>query len=129
MDHQARYEMRRRLRHITALLISIVLSAAASALHLLYPNDPIPYHTSILTGEAWVLELMRGHPKQIHCELGVHLHVFQALLSELCSIGRKNSRFVTLEEQLAIFLYCCVTGLTIWHVGEQFQRSNETTSQ
>jgi hypothetical protein len=31
-----------------------------------------PYHTSILTGEGWVLELLNGHPKQIHTELGVH---------------------------------------------------------
>ena len=33
------------------------------------------------------------------------------------------------EEQLAIFLYTCVTGLSVWHVGEQFQRLNSTISQ
>jgi hypothetical protein len=125
MDRQA---LRQQLQQIT-LLVIIILSAVASALQSLFPSDPIPYHTSVLTGEAWVLELMRGHPKRIHCELGVHLHVFQALLSELRSTGHTNSRFVTLEEQLAIFLYCCVTGLTIRHVGERFQRSNETISR
>ncbi|KIO14450.1 hypothetical protein M404DRAFT_90975, partial [Pisolithus tinctorius Marx 270] len=43
--------------------------------------------------------------------------------------GHKNSKFVTLEEQLTIFLYTCVTGLTIRHVGERFQRSNDTISR
>ena len=119
--------MRQQLQQFTLLVITI-LSAAVSALQLLYPSYPIPYHTLILTGEAWVSELLQGHPKQIHCKLGVHLHVFQALLSELHSMGHKNSWFIKLEEQLTIFLYCCVTGLTIWHVGERFQKSNETIS-
>ncbi|KAH9954260.1 hypothetical protein BGW80DRAFT_1130185, partial [Lactifluus volemus] len=42
-----------------------------------------PYHTSALTGEAWVLELLAGHPECIRCELGVHHHVFDQLISEL----------------------------------------------
>ncbi|KIN98454.1 hypothetical protein M404DRAFT_157497, partial [Pisolithus tinctorius Marx 270] len=36
--------------------------------------------------------------------------------------------FVSLEEQLAIFLYMSVTGLTIRHIGEHSQQSNETIS-
>jgi hypothetical protein len=34
-----------------------------------------------------------------------------------------------LEEQLAIFLYACVTGLSVRHLGERFQRSNDTISK
>ncbi|KAJ7689184.1 hypothetical protein B0H17DRAFT_937660 [Mycena rosella] len=34
-----------------------------------------PYHTSRLTGQQWVKELMHGHPERIYNELGVHLHV------------------------------------------------------
>jgi hypothetical protein len=34
-----------------------------------------------------------------------------------------------LEEQLAIFLYACVTGLSVRHLGEHFQRSNDTISK
>jgi hypothetical protein len=44
-------------------------------------------------------------------------------------MGHSSSRFVSLEEQLAIFLYACVTGLTVRHIGERFQRSNETISK
>ena len=80
----------------------------------------------MLTGQMWVLELLAGHPECIHTELGVHTHVFYALIDELRELGYSDSKFVTLEEQLAIFLYCSVTGLTVRHLGEQFQRSNET---
>jgi hypothetical protein len=88
-----------------------------------------PYHTSILTGEGWVMELLAGHPERIRCELGMHHDVFVELISELRRMGYTNSKYVSLEEQLAIFLYACVTGLTIRHLGERFQRSNETISQ
>ena len=44
-------------------------------------------------------------------------------------MGYQDSHVVTLHEQLAIFLYTCVTGLTIRHVGEQFQHANVTISQ
>ena len=49
-------------------------------------------------------------------ELGVHKHVFNALMLELVQIGHTDSKNITLEEQLAIFLYTCVTGLTVRHV-------------
>jgi hypothetical protein len=87
-----------------------------------------PYYTSALTGEDWVMELLSGHPERIHHELGVRLHVFNALVSELRDLGHDNSRFMSLEEQLAIFLYSCVTGLAIRHVGERFQRSTDIIS-
>ena len=72
----------------------------------------------MLTGQMWVLELLAGHPECVHAELGVHTHVFYALIDELCELGYSDSKFVTLEEQLAIFLYCSVTGLTVRHLGE-----------
>ena len=90
---------------------------------------PIPYHTSILSGEGWVSELLNGHPERIWTELAVHKHVFKHLLDELRKHDRTDSKHVTLQEQLAIFLYTCVTGLSIRHVGERFQRSNSTISK
>ena len=90
--------------------------------------DKIPYHTSALSGKAWVLELLNGHPKCIHCELAVHKHVFYALIKELSIMGLRPSRNVTSEEKLSIFLYKCVTGLSVEHVGERFQHSNDTIS-
>ena len=88
-----------------------------------------PYHTSLLSGHAWVQELLNGHPERIRTELGVHKEVFHALIEELEGMGHRDSSYVTLEEQLAIFLYTCITGLTIRHVGERFQRANWTISK
>jgi hypothetical protein len=90
--------------------------------------DRQAYHTSALTGQAWVMELLTGHPDRIRTELGVHLHVFEALVDALRRLGYSDSRDVVLEEQLAIFLYMSVTGLTIRHVGERFQHANATIS-
>ncbi len=89
----------------------------------------IPYHDSALTGFAWVLELLTGHPKHIRKELGVHKHVFRSLITALRDAGYTSSKFVTLEEQLAIFLYTCVTGISLGHMCERFQRAMETTSK
>jgi hypothetical protein len=65
-----------------AIVIStIVLIAMDFTLWPLFLKEP--YHTSVLTGEAWVLELLAGHPECIHCELRVYHHIFNALISEL----------------------------------------------
>lgn len=123
----ARQLAARRLHHYILLFVAILLTNTSSLLLSLYEREP--YHTSILTGQGWVMELLDGHPERIRCELGVHQHVFLELIQELRRLGYDRSKYVSLEEQLAIFLYTSVTGLTIRHVGERFQRSNETISR
>ena len=127
--NRAQEEIRKRLSQFTFLFVSIILSATLAILSSIYDHEPEPYHTSILSGEAWVLELLTGHPERIRCELGVHRQVFADLILELRELGHCSSRFVSLEEQLAIFLYSCVTGLTVRHTGERFQRANETVTR
>ena len=85
-------------------------------------------HTSALTGEMWVLELLNGHPECIQNELGIHKHVFQNIIKDLCLFGHQDLKVIMLKEQLAIFLYTCITGLSIRHVSEHFQHATETTS-
>ncbi|KAF9445622.1 hypothetical protein P691DRAFT_636731, partial [Macrolepiota fuliginosa MF-IS2] len=51
----------------------------------------VPYHTSVLTGQGWVKELLNGHPERICTELGVHKHVFHQLVKELQVVGLKDS--------------------------------------
>jgi len=115
-----------------------LISAAAYAVHavglaltlyatpLYWKQD---YHTSRLSGAEWVDELIKGHPDRIWTELGMRLHVFLALVHELRLLGLKDGRIVGVNEQVAIFLYMCVTGLSVRHVGERFQRANETISK
>ena len=75
--------------------------------------DKTAYHTSALTGEMWVLELLNGHPECIQNELGIHKHVFWNIIKDLYLFGHQDSKVITLEEQLTIFLYTCITGLSI----------------
>jgi hypothetical protein len=98
------------------LQLSLLLPTLMCLIHRYHMKEP--YHTSILSGYAWVQELLHGHPEQIRTELGVHKEVFYALIRELQSMGHGNSKYVTLEEQLAIFLHTSVTGLSIHHIGE-----------
>ena len=91
--------------------------------------DKIPYHNSALTSAAWVCELLTGHPKCICKELGVNKHIFQSLIIALQNAGHTPSKFVSLEEQLAIFLYTCVIGLSLPHICEHFQQATETASK
>ncbi|KIK76346.1 hypothetical protein PAXRUDRAFT_99555, partial [Paxillus rubicundulus Ve08.2h10] len=67
---------------------------------------PIPFHKSILTGHAWVMELLNSHPDQIQVCLGVNHDVFNALVHTLLCHGHGISpNGITVEEQLAVFLY------------------------
>lgn len=110
-----------------AYVVHLVMSAATlSASSIL---DRIPYHTSALSGHAWVVELLNGHPDRIKNELGMRKHVFHVLVAALQTCGLQDSRYINLEEKLAIFLYMSVTGLRICHVGERFQHANETISR
>ena len=128
-DHDDQESLRRRL---VLVATAAVIQAAGAA--LLFYAEPLywrqPYHTSKLTGEDWVRELINGHPNRIHDALGMRLHVFFAFVAELsvCGAGDPNDR-LTLEEQAAIFLYTCVTGLSFVHVAERFQHSTTTISK
>ena len=132
MDDNARAIRRQvlqKLFHYITLFVGVLVTGATSLLLSDFPRERQEYHTSILTGEGWVRELLAGRPECIHCELGVHSHVFFELIEALHQLGHGRSKYVSLEEQLAIFLYISVTGMTIRHAGERFQRSNETISR
>ena len=74
-----------RYHQCTIVIASLALIAVDLTLRPVLLKEP--YHTSALTGEAWVLELLASHPEHIHCELRVHRHVFDTLISELQSLG------------------------------------------
>jgi hypothetical protein len=63
-----------------ALVVDYITKSTLSLLSQAFPPTVgYPYHTSILTGEGWVLELLAGHPWRIQTELGVIHHVFEQL--------------------------------------------------
>jgi hypothetical protein len=88
-----------------------------------------PHHTYALSGADWVQELLSGHPERIRNELGIYRSTFTVLLKAIQTLGLRSSRHVSIEEQLSIFLYTVVTGLSCTHVGERFQRSSDTITK
>lgn len=119
----------RRQLLIQAAAVVIHSAAAATAIYASTLLDRADYHTSALTGEAWVQELLHGHPERMKTELGMRVPVFKALVAALRASGQGDGRRITIEEQVAIFLYAAVTGLSIRHIGERFQRANGTISR
>ena len=111
-EQEWRAASRRATQRMQKLLAQYIIIIATLCTMILTPTEPEPYHTSILSGQMWVDELLDGHPDRIRCELGLRKGTFHELLHALRCFGAADSKYVSLEEQLAIFLYMSVTGLT-----------------
>ncbi|KAG2745075.1 hypothetical protein P692DRAFT_20699561, partial [Suillus brevipes Sb2] len=59
-------------------------------------KDREPYHTSALSGQDWVIELLTGHPERVGCGLGMHVGAFAGLVDELRTMGHSDSKYVSL---------------------------------
>jgi hypothetical protein len=118
---------RRQQRKLLALIGGLVGATIAMSAAGLGKN---PYHTSSLTGLGWLTELYNGNANRFKEQLGMNKHVFSRLVQDL---KRKTSlhdtRWVTAEEQVAIFCYTVVTNLPNRKVAERFQRSGDTISR
>lgn len=108
--------------------VTSVVGEILKMVHKTYVKVPYHWHDSALSGAQWTREVMKGHPDRIRTEFGVSLDVFHQLLEDLMHMGYAHSRYISLQEQLAIFLYTCTTGLSR-RVGERFQHSNGTINQ
>ena len=113
MDHVQHQKL---LFQILRIVVNTIIAAIVAFTTPLY--DKQAYHTSALSGAGWVLELLEGHLECIHCELVVHNHVFCFLVSYLQVIQEQHSHGISLEQQVAIFLYRCATGVSVCHTGQ-----------
>ena len=68
------------LQHIQQITVTFVTVVSAILTLLNVSKDPEPYHTSILSGQCCVNELLEDHPAHIHCELGVSHEVFLEMI-------------------------------------------------
>ena len=74
------------------ILATLIFPTIMRTIDTLQRGERQPYHTSILSGEAWVQELLHGHPRHIRTELGVEEPVFRELVITLCNMGHNNSK-------------------------------------
>jgi hypothetical protein len=122
---------RRLIVQVTAISALILLVAIKEAL-LQYGShfDKVPQHTSMLSGQDWINELISGHDGRFYNELGMHKHVFWRLLAVLqTDAGLQDTRNVSSIEQLAIFVHFIHRGLSNRALQERFQRSPDTISK
>lgn len=124
-------EQRHHIIQYIAMVLSIIVCGVAGMVPPIPepPKLPESYHTSILSGNGWVLKLLIGHPERLRTELRMYAEDFKELTLVLRTYGHHNTRSISLEEQVAIFLYTCVIGLATRHVSERFQHSNDTISR
>lgn len=124
-------DIRTRVIQVTAI-VGIFLLLTAKETLLLYASrfDKVPKHTSVLSGQNWIDELIKGHDGRFYDEMGMKKHVFWKLLSVLRKdTGLQDTRNVSAEEQLAIFLQFAHRGLSNRALQERFQRGPETISK
>jgi hypothetical protein len=118
------------------MLFSAVLAsvqASQSYPGSVFRSPPVPRHTSGLSGQAWLDEILTedAHEGRALANLGMTSSVFKALVHTLetkteLSPTRKG---VSSEEQVAICLFILRTGATYNLVRERFQRSGDTVSK
>ena len=128
LQKSMQHRQQRKLR--TTALLSAVAGGAMVMQYMTPHLIKTPMYDSKLSGEDWVQELLNGHPGRFHDNLGMSKHVFRKLVQELqMYAGLDDSKHITKEEQVAIFLHLCRTGGVTREIREIFQRSPDTISR
>jgi hypothetical protein len=118
----------RRILLLQVAAACLAMAAMANADNTLFPE---PYHNSVLTGEAYIQELLTSsNTHRLEDILGVPRDVFLKMLEILSDCTDfKDSREVSMEEQLGIFLYFGRTNADFRHIADRFNRSTDTISR
>ncbi|OAV98950.1 hypothetical protein PTTG_25414 [Puccinia triticina 1-1 BBBD Race 1] len=88
-----------------------------------------PYNDSILTGDAYVRHILNGNRLRAQAMFQISIDVFRICSDELLSINCEPvSKLVSMDEQLAIFLYIVGQNATNRQTQDRFQHSGETIS-
>ncbi|KAI9442812.1 hypothetical protein BJY52DRAFT_1108867, partial [Lactarius psammicola] len=84
----------------------VVLATVEAARFYASHFDKVAHHTSRLSGQQWIAELLSGHDVQFYNELGMQKFVFKRLLTmlEQCA-SLSGTCHISASEQLAIFLH------------------------
>jgi hypothetical protein len=103
------------------------MAALANADNTLFSES---YHNSMLTGEAYIQELLTSsNPHWLEDILGVPRTVFLKMLEILSDVTKfQDTREVSMEEQLAIFLYFGQTNVDYCHIADRFNQSTDMIS-
>ena len=110
--------------------VIMVCSAMSTGCAMLWYSSQFvktPQHTSVLSGQQWLDELLGGHDGRFYNEIGMHKFVFLRLLTTLkTDAGLQGTWHVSAVEQAAVFLHYVHRGLSNRALQERFQRSGDT---
>ena len=110
--------------------IATVLEPTVITYHITPSLFPTSMNTLTLTRMEWLKELLTGHPVCFYDAFGMSKHVFWKLVHELVlHAGLAHSRYICIEEQVAMFLCICKTDCTVCNLGKHFQHSPATISK
>jgi hypothetical protein len=108
------------------VIISLVIVALVEE-GCIAGKDKKLLRTSRLTGHQWVQDVITSpNPIRCHQLFRMKPQTFKRLCQELKSVGLSDSRHVTVDEQLGIFLYMTSHDVSNRLVQETFQHSGET---
>jgi hypothetical protein len=89
-----------------------------------------PMHTSKLSGACRVNEILTGHQSLSKRNFRMEVNVFRALVDKLREKQLlADARDVSVEEQVAIFLYALAKNASNETLQDQFQHSGQTISK
>jgi len=105
------------------VVVAAAIATAAAVSHYWKRHyKKVKRNDSALTGHQFMQEQLRGHPEVFYDNFGMHKHVFHRLLKALKEkTGFTDSKHVSAIEQLGIFLYAVITGLSVrnWRTGSK----------
>ncbi|CAI9287724.1 unnamed protein product [Lactuca saligna] len=94
---------------------------------ILARNVRMPCHTSDRTGNMFINEVLNGHPRRCYEMFRLHVPVFRQLCADLATnYGLQQTRNISIEESVGIFLMTLAHGCSNRFVQEFFNHSGET---
>jgi len=116
------FKRKQRDDHEFALITGYILGNSSS--------DRTRIHDSILTGEQYVSEVLKGHEISCKREFRMEKVIFHKLVDCLREKNLlRDTRGVTVEEQVAIFIYAISKNASNRDLQWRFQHSSETISR
>ncbi|CAH9083901.1 unnamed protein product [Cuscuta epithymum] len=112
--------------HETDILCGIVVSVILFG-HSLHGQRRLPYRTSVCSRAMFITEVLQGHIIRCYQDFRLHKEVFISVCEDLkCHYGFVESRELSIEESLGIFLMTLAHGVGNRLVQETFKYSGET---
>nr|KAJ0202523.1 hypothetical protein LSAT_V11C500264830 [Lactuca sativa] len=94
---------------------------------ILARNVRMPCHTSDRTWNMFINEVLNGHPRRCYEMFRLHVPVFRQLCADLATnYGLQQTRNISIEESVGIFLMTLAHGCSNKFVQEFFNHSGET---